>query len=80
MTESNCKTEAPFLEQLLDEVTPSVNNSEGIVDIADNINMEEVLNALNQAGAGGLPGISKERLKRQRRGNRMKAGEAIQIC
>ncbi|KAK6733458.1 hypothetical protein RB195_017293 [Necator americanus] len=67
------KPEAPFLEQLLDEVTPTVNSSEGFTDnIVDNINMEEVLNVLNQASAGGLPGISKERLKRQRRGNRMK--------
>ncbi|CAJ0607960.1 unnamed protein product [Cylicocyclus nassatus] len=65
------KTEAPFLEQLLDEVTPSANSSDGL-DISENINMEDVLNVLNQASVGGLPGISKERLKRQRRGNRMK--------
>uniref|UniRef100_A0A158PC66 FLYWCH-type domain-containing protein n=1 Tax=Angiostrongylus cantonensis TaxID=6313 RepID=A0A158PC66_ANGCA len=36
------KSEAPFLEQLLDEVTPSVDFTEGLIGIAENINMEEV--------------------------------------
>ncbi|KJH49194.1 FLYWCH zinc finger domain protein [Dictyocaulus viviparus] len=48
------KTETPFLEQLLDEVTPSVDIPEGLGGIAENINMEEVINALQQANANNI--------------------------
>lgn len=69
---AEAKAEAPCLKQLLDEVTPSADTSDGLMGIADNINMEDVLSVLNQASNGSLGAISKERLKRQRRGNRMK--------
>ncbi|KAJ1358734.1 hypothetical protein KIN20_017236 [Parelaphostrongylus tenuis] len=66
------KTEAPFLEQLLHEVTPSMDFADGLIGIAENINMEEVINALHQANSNSLTMLGKDRMKRQRRGNRMK--------
>ncbi|VDO67023.1 unnamed protein product [Heligmosomoides polygyrus] len=51
---AEAKAEAPCLKQLLDEVTPSADTSDGLMGIADNINMEDVLSVLNQASNGSL--------------------------
>ncbi|KAK5976437.1 FLYWCH-type domain-containing protein [Trichostrongylus colubriformis] len=66
------KAEPPSLDQLLDEVNPPADNSDELIDISENVDMEEVISVMGQAGNGTLPSLTRERLKRQRRGNRMK--------
>uniref|UniRef100_A0A1I7XHK4 FLYWCH-type domain-containing protein n=1 Tax=Heterorhabditis bacteriophora TaxID=37862 RepID=A0A1I7XHK4_HETBA len=69
------KGDQQFLDQLLDDVNPAT--TEDTSDIAENINMEDVLNALNQGhlvntGNAASNGAKEKQFKRQRRGNRMK--------
>ncbi|KAK6031450.1 FLYWCH zinc finger domain protein [Ostertagia ostertagi] len=63
----------PSLDQLLDGVGQQADNSNDLIDIGDNLNMEDVLSGvLNQTNNDSLSTLGRERLKRQRRGNRMK--------